>query len=307
VSALRKKHRYGIGPSRGTGGCPARVGEGETGSQPLLPWAAYCRRWRAGNICIIAAMEKRLPRPRRAALTVAAALAFGLSLGGHAVSSGEPDDGHAGHEGHERQGMLVLTRSGAVLTRMHPLDLHLATTPQRRRARALLERTRRAARARFPTLAAAQRRGYRGNPHRGYWWKWAGDRYVKVRGRPRLLHLDRPAYMHDGRLLDPRHPESLVYLRRSPGWKLIAFMYRAPTGPVPMPGGQITRWHLHGGCAAAARIPKHNVSVRDRRCPKGKVLHYGRTAMMHVWLGRTLGVGFSMSPPDELVQKTTRD
>ena len=116
----------------------------------------------------------------------------------------------------------MLTHGGYVLTRMHEFDLHLATARQIAEAKRLLARTRAAAERLFPSLAAARRRGYLGDPGRRYHWQWVGDHYAKARGRPRLLHLNNPTLLHDRRVLDPRRPESLVYLRRPHGWRLVA-------------------------------------------------------------------------------------
>jgi hypothetical protein len=243
----------------------------------------------------------RVPIAGRAAV-VAASLALALTAPGTSAREPSASDEHHDHAGRSGHGMLMMTRGGYVLTHMHDLDFNLATARQIARARALLARTHAAAGRMFLSLRAARTLGYLGNPHRRYHWKWVGDHYAKVRGRPRLLHLSNPFLLHDRHVLDPRYPESLVYLRRPRGWRLVAFMYRAPIGPVPTPGGQITRWHLHGGCAAPGRVPRDNISVEDPRCPAGTVLHYGRDAMMHVWLAHTLRAGFSMSPPGELVR-----
>jgi hypothetical protein len=214
--------------------------------------------------------------------------------------------GHAGGHAHHHMGHLMLTHRGFVLMGMHRMDLTETMPSERTRARRLLRDVHRAARRLFPSFGTALLRGYQGDAHRSYRWKWVGDHYAVVRGRPRLLHLNKPSLVGDGRLLDPSYPESLVYRHHKHSLRLVGFMYRAPVGRVPTPGGTITRWHLHGGCASPARVPSFNISVHDRRCAPGQVLHYGTTAMMHVWLGHDLKTGFSMTPPAAVVGRLGR-
>jgi hypothetical protein len=72
---------------------------------------------------------------------------------------------------------------------------------------------------------------------------------VTARNRPRPLvfHLRHEPYFDDGRQLDPRRPESLVWWWPAAGPPiLVAFMYRAETLRPPRTGGGIFGWHAHG-------------------------------------------------------------
>jgi hypothetical protein len=71
-----------------------------------------------------------------------------------------------------------------------------------------------------------------------------------------MLHVANKANRHDGKVLDPSAPETLMYeYQGHNAWKLVGVMYTAnesyPQAP-PDPGGPITRWHYHdkGGGAA---------------------------------------------------------
>jgi hypothetical protein len=71
-----------------------------------------------------------------------------------------------------------------------------------------------------------------------------------------MLHVANKANRHDGKVLDPSAPETLMYeYEGHNAWKLVGVMYTAnesyPQAP-PDPGGPITRWHYHdkGGGAA---------------------------------------------------------
>jgi plastocyanin len=79
-----------------------------------------------------------------------------------------------------------------------------------------------------------------------------------------VFHLWHQGYETDGRVMDPRRPESLVWWRgRAAGAEpiLIAFMLRAPLGAPPTTWGRLPLWHTHGR---------------------------GRDQMTHVWLTRSL-------------------
>lgn len=72
---------------------------------------------------------------------------------------------------------------------------------------------------------------------------------LKAGGMGPMLHVGNKANSHDGKLLDPNAPETLMYAYTGRGaWKLIGVMYTAkqafPNLP-PDPGGPITRWHYH--------------------------------------------------------------
>jgi hypothetical protein len=64
-----------------------------------------------------------------------------------------------------------------------------------------------------------------------------------------MLHVLNRANLHDGKVLDPSAPETLMYTYTGHNnWKLVGVMYIAneayPQAP-PDPGGPITRWHYH--------------------------------------------------------------
>jgi hypothetical protein len=56
-------------------------------------------------------------------------------------------------------------------------------------------------------------------------------------------------YLHDGRVLDPAHPESLVYQWNGSQKKLVSAMFMLEPGSnldtVPDLGGPLTQWHIH--------------------------------------------------------------
>jgi hypothetical protein len=124
------------------------------------------------------------------------------------------------------------------------------------------------------------------------------DRDEAGPGRPvRFLHVPNPAWRTDGRVLDPAHPETLVYWT-GPGERLtlVGVMYTAPRGAHgPTVGGPITRWHDHESCRDPATQAKLGRPV-DGACPQGQV--YRRSVeMMHVWFTDDLATAFARRAP----------
>ena len=106
-----------------------------------------------------------------------------------------------------------------------------------------------------------------------------------------------PAWRADGRVLDPAHPETLVWWN-GPGDQLtlVGVMYTAAKGSHgPTVGGPITRWHDHESCRDPGTGAKLGRPV-DGTCPDGQV--YRRSGeMMHVWFTGDLATAFARRPP----------
>lgn len=92
----------------------------------------------------------------------------------------------------------------------------------------------------------------------------------------------------DGRILDPDHPESLVYQPDGKGGKKLAaamFML-APDqtlADVPDIGGKLTQWHIHNNLCFTPSGRVAGLSSGAGKCPPG--LSSGSQApMIHVWI-----------------------
>jgi hypothetical protein len=171
-----------------------------------------------------------------------------------------------------------------------------ATTTQRRNARQLMARLKRVAEERFPTLDTALRLGYR----EGARMRFVGqDLKVSNAVHSPFVHYNSRDYAQDGRVLDVRRPESLVYWRRPGGQPvLVGFMFRAPSHrrpPDPFRLGSIPFWHAHAVCDAK-RKPHHPRQFETERCPTG-LAHFGDNQMTHVWLADGLRAGYAMAVP----------
>jgi hypothetical protein len=99
------------------------------------------------------------------------------------------------------------------------------------------------------------------------------------------------SYVNDGKILDPKKPESLVYEPQSGGReKLVAAMYMLPFGSsfadVPDVGGALTQWHVHRDLCLTNDPQQKLVSsltTIDGTCPPGTA-KAGNTPMLHVWI-----------------------
>jgi hypothetical protein len=102
-------------------------------------------------------------------------------------------------------------------------------------------------------------------------------------------HFINLSYFDDGRILDPEHPESLVYEpdRATGGKKLVAAMFMlAPNqtlDDVPDIGGPLTQWHIHNNLCFTADARVAGLTRPDGTCSAG--LNKGSQApMIHVWI-----------------------
>ncbi|HEY3062974.1 MAG TPA: hypothetical protein VGL99_28715 [Chloroflexota bacterium] len=83
---------------------------------------------------------------------------------------------------------------------------------------------------------------------------------------------------HDGRVLDPQHPEGLVYVDTT----LVGALFQMPRlGEIgPQPGGTITHWHTHDNiCIGLAGL---GLATPFGACPPFSI-GVAAPAMMHIW------------------------
>jgi hypothetical protein len=100
------------------------------------------------------------------------------------------------------------------------------------------------------------------------------------------------SYLDDGRILDSRYPESLVYEVRNGKQVAVAAMYSLPFGSsfadVPDVGGALTQWHVHNNLCLIADPNDPSAKViyglvqPDQPCPTGS--EKASVPMLHVWI-----------------------
>jgi len=120
---------------------------------------------------------------------------------------------------------------------------------------------------RYQDIEAAYADGYRGNFTRN------GD----------TPHLDHPRYKDDGRVLDPAHPEQLVYVNTRTGPILVGVVYVMPRtgerGRAIAPGAH---WHTHTLCLTPLPAFIAGIMPPTGLCPPGSV-NVVTPEMIHVW------------------------
>ncbi len=106
-----------------------------------------------------------------------------------------------------------------------------------------------------------------------------------VTGHEHFINVD---YFTDGRILDPDHPESLVYEPQPDGSKkLVSAMFMLDPSKtlddVPDIGGALTQWHIHNNLCFTATGQVAGLTNPDGSCRPG--LNKGNEApMIHVWI-----------------------
>ncbi len=129
-------------------------------------------------------------------------------------------------------------------------------------------------------------------------------------------HYVKWSLLNDGRILDSKYPESLVYEMRNGMKTLVAAMYMMPLGTrftdVPDVGGALTQWHVHNNLCLVdnpndplQKLVSGLVSP-DGSCPVGTSTA-GSSPMLHVWIvsnpcgpfAALTGIGAGQVPPGE--------
>ncbi len=97
-------------------------------------------------------------------------------------------------------------------------------------------------------------------------------------------------WIDDDVILDPDHPESLVYAPQPDGSKkLVSAMYMLPStvklADVPNMGGALMQWHIHDNlCFTTGDAPKvAGVTTSTGGCPAG-LQKFTPSPMIHVWI-----------------------
>lgn len=99
-------------------------------------------------------------------------------------------------------------------------------------------------------------------------------------------HYLSPANMNDDRLLDPDHPESLVYDTTVTPKRLVSAMFMMNPGDtldnVPELGGKLTQWHIHDNlCFKDGKVS--GLTIPGKPCAAGTTTGPA-VPMIHVWI-----------------------
>jgi hypothetical protein len=218
--------------------------------------------------------DPRRSRRARCLLVLSIAYLTGLS----AVGLDRAARAELAAHGHGGAGHAQMTQAANAESAAHQHDAGHAqvtascepTSAQLDAATRLVADTRRAA-ARFVDLRDARTAGYA--PH--------------VRAVKSVKHYFNPAYVTDGRVLDPTRPEGLLYAFTARGPVLVAAVYLMNRAGEPgrAVGGCLTQWHAHDNHCSSdpANGLIDGVRRRGGRCPPGQV-PWATPPMLHTWV-----------------------
>ena len=93
------------------------------------------------------------------------------------------------------------------------------------------------------------------------------------------------AYVNGGYVLDPHHPQGLVYANSHHGPVLLGAMFQMKSIGVfgPDPGGPLTAWHQHQNVCFTPFGLEFSLMTPFSTCPLGAI-DFSAPAMLHVWI-----------------------
>jgi hypothetical protein len=209
------------------------------------------------------------------AIMVTGGSIWAASFAGHSADGGSgPAAGHHHDADRGQAGMI-----------MAPLD-DQDPTPEQVRAAATLAAETKLSLDRYTDVRVAIAAGYTASLQ---------DTGLRV-------HLENKAYGKDGRILDPEHPEMLMYAIADGRATLLGAVFQMPRAglPGPTPGGPITQWHAHDVCLTAMP-PSYTVVNAYGTCPMFSV-HLTVGEMMHVWTVDHPGGPYDDDSPDSWIR-----
>jgi hypothetical protein len=231
--------------------------------------------------------DPRWARPARCLLLVGVAWAISLSvvaLNQAAIAESAAHEHGAGQvqasaNTEASTGHVHATGHDKASPHQHATGSCQPTSAQRTTASKLVADTRLGL-ARFADLRDALAAGYA--PH--------------LRVREAVKHYFNPAYVTDGRALDPARPEGLLYAFTARGPVVVAAVYLTNRAGEPgrAVGGCLTQWHVHHNLCSSdpARGMITGVRTRDGACPRGQV-PWAAPPMLHTWVIDVPGGSFA--------------
>ncbi len=102
----------------------------------------------------------------------------------------------------------------------------------------------------------------------------------------RDFHAANEAFKRDGRILDPNHPENLIYSVTPRGPVLVGVLFEMEGigKPGPAIGGPLTVWHAHDNvCFALTPLTIAGLTSPFGVCPMGSLTIPITNEMLHVW------------------------
>ncbi len=162
-----------------------------------------------------------------------------------------------------------------------------AATPEQREAAARLLSDTRTSIARYQDPATAIAAGFKPGP---------------ASSAEPLRHFENPA--NTNAVLDPNHPQALVYVQTKHGLQLIGAMYQMKRAGQwgPDPGGPLTQWHQHEGICLSPFGFEFSFETPFWTCPVGST-SITTPPMLHVWIIDNGKEGPFAADLDKTIQK----
>jgi hypothetical protein len=120
-------------------------------------------------------------------------------------------------------------------------------------------------------------------------------------------HWMNQAYVDGGYVMDPNHPQGLVYANTKHGPVLIGAMFQMKhIGQFgPDPGGPLTAWHQHENICFTPLGLEFSLMTPFAICPLGSI-DISASPMLHVWIVDNPGGRFAVDIDDKVVKAIDR-
>lgn len=141
-------------------------------------------------------------------------------------------------------------------------------------------------------------------PYRDWHVAWAaGYRPGGSQTMP-STHWMNQRYVDAGYVLDPRHPQGLVYANSKHGPVLLGAMFQMKGLGVfgPDPGGPLTAWHQHQNICFTPFGFEFSLMTPESTCPLGSI-DISAPAMLHVWIVDNPGGKFAVDIDPKVVKQ----
>ena len=141
-------------------------------------------------------------------------------------------------------------------------------------------------------------------PYRDWHNAWAAGYRPGGPDNMPSTHWMNQRYLDAGYVMDPRHPQGLVYANSKHGPVLLGAMFQMKRiGDFgPDPGGPLTAWHQHQNICVTPIGFEFSLMTPTATCPIGAI-DVSVPAMLHVWIVDNPGGKFAVDIDSKVVKQ----
>jgi len=141
-------------------------------------------------------------------------------------------------------------------------------------------------------------------PYRDWHNAWAAGYRPGGPDNMPSTHWMNQRYLDAGYVMDPRHPQGLVYANSKHGPVLLGAMFQMKRiGEFgPDPGGPLTAWHQHQNICVTPIGFEFSLMTPTATCPVGAI-DVSVPAMLHVWIVDNPGGKFAVDIDSKVVKQ----